>query len=135
MPAIVSAASHRLGTITNSATGAAEPATAPHSPATALETVQQHLPTEFGELTHLFGGEPAPSAQYEPMNPALQIPGGSRPGALGGLAPDFRSVAARPVAAVKDFGESARKAAPLDVPAISAAARNYVSRARAFLKI
>lgn len=65
------------------------------------------LPTEFGELTHLFGGsEPVGSTQYAPVQTPLQAPGGIA-GAYGGVKQDVRAAvsaateAVRPPAAVK----------------------------------
>lgn len=63
------------------------PVDAPASPAEVLLNV----PTEFGDLTGLFGGvSPAEGAgQYAPVNTALDSASGVLRGALGGLKPDF----------------------------------------------
>jgi len=48
------------------------------------------LPTEFGGLTHLFGGNEIPNSTLEPVNVSLTAPGGVA-GKLGGLVPDVRT--------------------------------------------
>jgi hypothetical protein len=103
------------------------------SPVEALDA----LPTEFGGLTHLFGGEAAPSQQYEPMTTAVTIPGGSVRGPLGGLKPDFQGAVQKAIATVSPptQGNTGPAAAPSVPPAISAAAKNGVARIRSFLKI
>jgi hypothetical protein len=84
------------------------------------------IPTEFGGLTHLFGGNAEPSTQYEPVNPSLTASGGVA-GKLGGLKPDVRTA----TQAVTRSTEQARTA----VVPISTAARNTVTRIRQALKI
>ena len=83
------------------------------------------IPTEFGGLSHLFGGEASPT-QYEPVNPSLEIPGGSVRGRLGGLVPDFVNTSTHAV-------QSAEKPAATTLAPVSATARDYVTRARKFL--
>lgn len=129
MSGALSLAAQRINTATAGLTGKqALPVNEPGAPLPASPTeVADLLPTEFGGLTHLFGGGESSPAQYAPVNPALEIPGGSSPGKLGGLAPDFTNAA-------QNAQQAALKVAPKVAP-ISAAAKNYVSKARAFLKI
>lgn len=109
MPAIVNAAAHRLekstgGTATNAGNLSLPqpPVALPTSPTELVDEV----PTEFGGLTHLFGGGSVGEAlsQYVPINTALEKPGGSIRGALGGLKPDFRSAAQKVQEAIPATG-------------------------------
>ena len=162
MAGILAAASQRLNAATAGLTGSptatevgvpraggkGSGAVPEASPAEVLYTV----PTEFGDLTGLFGGEAAPSQQYEPMQTALTIPGGSVRGVLGGLKPDFTNVRLKATetlsninpggvekpagaATINPGGLEAAAPQPAQVPAISVIVKNNVAKARAFLKI
>lgn len=111
-------------------------------PQASPQEVTQLLPTEFGDLTSLFGGEAAPSQQYEPMQTALAVPGGSVRGVLGGLKPDFSKVVGKatgataevvPVAPAETHAAPAKAAAA--VPAVSVVVKNNVAKVRQYLKI
>jgi hypothetical protein len=130
MAGVLHTAAQRINTSVAGLTGAVrnpsqEPG-APH-PASATE-VADLIPSEFGGLTHLFGGSAAPSTQFAPVNTARTIPAGSVKGRLGGLVPDVRNVATHAATS----GAKAEKAAA--VP-LSTAARNTLARARQILKI
>lgn len=165
MPAVLNAAAHKVNTDTAGVTGPpADPTQAPGAklPASPAE-VLSYIPTEFGDLTGLFGGNPGPSDQYVPVNASLTIPSGSRAGALGGLVPDFRNTLssgeaavaeAAPVAApvrdalgriftpgpsleqqVGDQPPPGAPSTPWSMPPISVVATNAVNRFRAWAKI
>jgi hypothetical protein len=93
MASILNAAAQRINASTAGLTGVkANPSLEPGAahPASATE-VADLIPTEFGGLTHLFGGQAAPSTQFQPVTTAKTIPTGSLPGKLGGLVPDARN--------------------------------------------
>src|SRR5580692_7099562 len=71
-------------------------------PASPVE-VADHIPTEFGGLTHLFGGGGVVESptQFAPVNVGREIPTGSVAGKLGGLAPDVRQSATHAVATAR----------------------------------
>jgi hypothetical protein len=131
--AITQLAAKRINTNVAGVTG--PPALPENEPGAALvksaTEYTEDLPTEFGGLTHLFGGQAAPSAQYEPVQTAKTIPAGSVRGPLGGLKPDFTNAAQKIQQAVKP----AANPAPAQVPAVSSVAKNAVARARKVLKI
>lgn len=130
MSGVLHTAAQRLNTSVAGLTGQpSDPSQEPgaRAPASAVE-VANLLPTEFGGLSHLFGGEAQPSQQYAPVNPGLEIPAGSVRGHLGGLAPDVRNTATHAT-------EAAKAQAAKVLPPVSAAAANAVAKARAWLKI
>jgi hypothetical protein len=129
MSGIINAAAQRVNTSVAGLTGqVSDPRQEPGAPqsASAVE-VADLIPSEFGGLTHLFGGS-GEAQQFAPVQVARDVPTGSLPGKLGGLVPDARSAVVHGVA-------TAKANAPTVAPALSATARNYVNRARAFLKI
>lgn len=98
MSAIINAASHRLERATGGVATAGGNLSLPQPPVAAptsgTELVDE-VPTEFGGLTHLFGGGSLAEAagQFLPVNVGLEKPAGAIRGALGGLKPDFRNAA------------------------------------------
>jgi hypothetical protein len=112
-------------------------------PASPTEVLQS-LPLEFGDLTSMFGGEAAlPSTQYEPVNVAVHVPGGSVKGILGGLKPDFTNALTKVAAPVKEAeaigpGEPIHLAPAVEKPLttpLSVTAKNAVASVRRALKI
>lgn len=128
MAGVIHTAAQRLNSSVAGLTGAValpqhEPgAQHPTSPTELLD----QLPTEFGGLTHLFGGGGLVESptQHAPVNVGRVIPAGSVKGALGGLVPDVRNTTNNAVA-------SGRRAA---VP-LAESARQTWAKARAALKI
>lgn len=129
MAGVLHSAAQRINTSVAGLTGpASDPAQEPGAPQSASLTENLDLiPSEFGGLTHLFGGS-SPEVIHAPVNPALEIPAGSVRGQLGGLAPDVRNTAAHAT-------ETARKAAGTTLPAVSSTVTNGVRRFRAWAKI
>lgn len=129
MPGILSAAAQRVNTSVAGLTGqVSDPRQEPGAPQSASATeAADVIPSEFGGLTHLFGGENT-AAQFAPVNTAREIPTGSVPGRLGGLVPDVKNTVVHQVS-------TAKAKAPAVAPAFSAVAKPYIARARAFLKI
>lgn len=128
MAGVIHNAAERLNASRAGLTGAValpsqEPG-APH-PTSPTELLEQ-LPTEFGGLTHIFGGGGLAEAplQHAPVNVSRVIPSGSVRGQLGGLVPDVRNTTNNAVA-------TARKAS---VP-LAQSARETWAKARAALKI
>jgi hypothetical protein len=105
--------------------------------ATSPTELLDQIPTEFGGLTHLFGGGSNPVAENAPVNTALTAPGGTK-GPLGGRVPDFRNAATKAVATVKDAASTVTSNQPAastpSVP-LSTSAKNTVAKVRGFLKI
>jgi hypothetical protein len=115
-------------------------------PLASPQEVTELLPTEFGDLTSLFGGEAAPSQQYEPMQTAVTIPGGSVRGALGGLKPDFSRIVSKATGSVPVTSTAATDVggpgevlqaptAKVQTTPISVVVKNNVTKVRTFLKI
>lgn len=132
MSGILSAAAQRVNTSVAGLTGqVSDPRQEPGAPQSASATeVADLIPTEFGGLTHIFGGgggENTPS-QFAPVTTARDVPTGSVPGRLGGLVPDVKNTVVHQVA-------TAKAKAPAAAPALSAVAKQYVAKARTFLKI
>jgi hypothetical protein len=129
MSTAIQLAAQRINTARAGLTGQTSlPSQEPGAPQSASPTeVAAHvLPTEFGELTHLFGGgsfAETPTAQA-PVNVSRVIPAGSVKGVLGGLAPDVRNTTNNAVATARKTTE------PLAV-----SARNTIAKARTWLKI
>jgi hypothetical protein len=128
MAGVLNLAAQRINASTAGLTGRASiPSQEPGAPQSATATeLADLIPSEFGGLTHLFGGEAPPSTQHEPINPSVTIPAGSMRGRLGGLVPDFTNTATHAV-------QTGRADASKAVTPLSAATRNYVGRARRFL--
>ncbi len=122
-------AAQRINTSVAGLTGpASDPAQEPGAPqSVGLTEALDLVPSEFGGLTHLFGGEAAPSTQHAPVNPALEIPAGSVQGRLGGLIPDARNTAAHAV-------ETARTYPGTVLPPFSTAVQNNWNKFRAWAK-
>lgn len=147
MPSILGVAAQRINTATAGITGsptAPDPNVnaggkgSPEVPQASPAEITNLIPTEFGDLTNLFGGEAQPSQQYEPMQTALTIPGGSVRGVLGGLKPDLSRISAKPTAAVTDLetkGSEAPAQAATVIPPITTVLKNNVTKVRTFLKI
>ena len=121
-------AAQRINTSVAGLTGqVSDPAQEPGAPAAATTTeLADLIPTEFGGLTHLFGGEAAPSTQHAPVNPGLEIPAGSVRGHLGGLAPDVRNTVTNAQAAIRNSNT---------LPAVSSTITNNWNKFRAWAKI
>jgi hypothetical protein len=128
MAGALHAASQRINDSVAGLTGQVHnPSQEPGAPAAASPVeVIDHLPTEFGGLTHLFGGGGLAEAptQFAPVNVGKEIPAGSVRGVLGGLAPDVRNTATHSVATAKK----------VTVP-LSESVRTTVAKARAALRI
>lgn len=89
MPAIMSTAAQRINAsvagMTHNPLTPANPGAQQHG-ASVAEVVDL-IPTEFGGLTHLFGGEAVPVEQFRPVQTALTDTTAIA-GRLGGLVPD-----------------------------------------------
>ncbi len=128
MAGVIHTAAQRINTSVAGLTGqVSDPRQEPGAPLAASATeVADLIPTEFGGLTHLFGGAAQPSEQFAPVNPGLEIPAGSVRGHLGGLAPDVRNTITNAQQAVRNSQT---------LPAVSSTVTNAIAKARAWLKV
>jgi hypothetical protein len=125
-------AARRLNASVAGATGMqSDPSQAPGArvPTTPTELTYV-IPSEFGDLTSMFGGGSPVEAvtQYAPVNTSFTVPAGSVPGRLGGRVPDFRNT-------TNSVVNQTKGAAQPVVKSLQANARDAWQRARDILKI